>query len=103
MYAVVATGGKQEKVFVGDVVHVEKLDAPVGDIIELTDVRLLVKDDAILTAPKDLATAKVVCEVVGQERSRRVVVYKRKRKNNYARTRGHRQLYTALKVSEIIA
>ena len=103
MYAVVAAGGKQEKVFVGDVVRVEKLDLPVGDIVELTDVRLLVKDDAILTAPKDLAMAKVVCEVVGQGRDKKVTVYKRKRKNNYSRKRGHRQHYTALKINEIVA
>lgn len=103
MYAVVATGGKQEKVFVGDVVRVEKLDLPVGDVVELTDVRMLVKDDGIVTAAKDLATAKVVCEVVGQDRGKKVVIYKRKRKNNYSRKRGHRQFHTALKINDIVA
>ena len=102
MYAVVETGGKQEKVFIGDVFRTEKLDAPIGDIVELTGVRLLVKDDAILTAPADLANAKVVCEVVGQGRDKKVVVFKRKRKNNYMRKNGHRQLFTSLKVNEIV-
>lgn len=102
MYAVVETGGKQEKVFVGDVFRTELLDAPVGEIVELTGVRLLVKDDAILTSPADLANAKVVCEIVGQDRSKKITVFKRKRKNNYMRKNGHRQFYTSLKVNEIV-
>jgi large subunit ribosomal protein L21 len=102
MYAVVETGGKQEKVFVGDVFRTEKVDAPVGDVVELTGVRLLVKDDAIIAAPSDLANAKVICEVVGQDRAKKVVVFKRKRKNNYMRKMGHRQFYTSLRVNEIV-
>ena len=71
MYAVVETGGKQEKVSVGDVFRTELLDAPVG-------------------------------EIVGQDRSKKITVFKRKRKNNYMRKNGHRQFYTSLKVNEIV-
>lgn len=102
MYAVVAAGGKQEKVFVGDVIRVEKVTAGIGDTVELGPVSLLVKDDAIVAAPDALAKAKVVCHVVGQDRAKKVRVYKRKRKKNYARTYGHRQCFTELKVSEIV-
>lgn len=102
MYAVVATGGKQEKVFVGDVIRIEKVEAVVGDKVELAPVCLLVKDDGIVAAPGALSSAKVVCHVVGQGRARKVRVYKRKRKKNYARTYGHRQCFTELKVSEIV-
>jgi large subunit ribosomal protein L21 len=103
MYAVVTTGGKQVKVFEGDVVRVEKLEALTGDEIELNTVNLLVKDDGIVVGPQALANAKVVCHVVGQGRNKKVRVYKRKRKKNYARTHGHRQAYTDLKVKEIVA
>ncbi len=102
MYAVVASGGKQSKVSVGDVVRVEKIDAPVGDLIELNKVALLVKDDAIVADPAALAGAKVVCQVVGQGRGKKIRVFKKKRKNNYTRTQGHRQLFTELRVNEIV-
>jgi large subunit ribosomal protein L21 len=102
MYAVVATSGRQEKVFVGDIVRVEKIEALIGEIVELKDVRLLVKDDGIVADPATLVGAKVVCQVTGQGRGKKIRVFKRKRKNNYARTRGHRQFYTELKINDIV-
>jgi len=102
MYAVVRTGGKQEKVSVGDVIRVEKIDAPVGDAVGLDSVCLLVKDDAIIVDPAVLGEAKVLCYVVDQGKGKKIRVFKKKRKNNYTRTRGHRQLYTELKVNEIV-
>jgi len=101
MYAVVAAGGKQEKVFVDDTIRVELIDAPVGETVELRPVRLLVKDDGIVSDPAALAEAKVVCHVLKQGRGRKIRVYKRKRKNNYNRMQGHRQAFTELKVVEI--
>lgn len=102
MYAVVTAGNRQFKVFPGDVFQVEKIDAPVGDTVELDQVRMLVKDDGIVVNPEALAGAKVVCHVVGQGRSRKVRVFKKKRKKNYTRLHGHRQAFTALKVAEIV-
>ncbi|MCX5757271.1 MAG: 50S ribosomal protein L21 [Candidatus Hydrogenedentes bacterium] len=101
MYAVVATGGKQEKVFVDDTIRVEKIDAPIGETVELSPVRLLVKDEGIVSDPAALVDAKVICHVVKQDRGRKIRVYKRKRKNNYNRMYGHRQPFTELKVVEI--
>lgn len=103
MYAVVTTGSKQYRVSQGTVVHVEKLDVPVGDLIELTHVSLVAKDDALIVDAKALAGAKVVCEVVDHDRAKKIRVYKKKRRKNYMRTQGHRQSYTALKVREIVA
>jgi large subunit ribosomal protein L21 len=103
MYAVVRTGGKQIKVAEGDVVRVEKIDAPVGDTVELKDVKLLAKDDAVIVDPSTLASAKVVCEVTAQGRAKKILVFKKKRRKNYQRTRGHRQSYTQLKVRSIQA
>lgn len=102
MYAIVKSGGKQYRVLEGDVFRVEKIDAPVGDQVELTDVSMLVTDDGVVAGPDKLADAKVVCQIVGAGRSRKVLVFKKKRKKNYTRTRGHRQPYTMLKVAQIV-
>jgi large subunit ribosomal protein L21 len=103
MYAVVRTGGKQHKVSQGDVLRVEKLDAPVGDTVELTDIALLNTDDDLVVDPKALKSAKVVCEVVRQGRAKKIRVFKKKRRKNYMRTYGHRQHFTELKVQDIQA
>lgn len=102
MYAVVTTGGKQVKVFEGDVVRVEKIDAPVGDTIELDHVCLLVNDDGIVTSPEALASARIVCEVTDQDRAKKIRVFKKKRRKNYRRTYGHRQAFTELRVRTIV-
>ena len=102
MYAVVTTGGKQVKVAKGDWVRVEKIEAPVGDRIELGNVRLVANDDGIVVDPKKLASAKIVCEVTAQDRAKKILVYKKKRRKGFQRTKGHRQSYTQLKVTDIV-
>ena len=101
MYAVVTTGGKQIKVQEGDVIRVEKLDAKVGDTVELDDVHFLAKDDGAVIDPKALSKAKVVCEVTDQGKRKKIRVFKYKRRKNYHRTYGHRQLFTELKIQQI--
>ncbi len=103
MYAVVKTGGKQYKVAAGDTVRVEKLDVPVGGQVELDQVCLVAKDDGIVVDPQALAAAKVIAEVSGQGRRKKIRVFKYKRRKNYHRTYGHRQAYTELKIREIQA
>ena len=103
MYAVVTTGGKQVRVAEGDMIRVEKIEAPVGDVLELTDVCLLATEDALVVDPEALESAKVVCQVVSQGRRKKIRVFKKKRRKNYARTYGHRQSYTELKIQEIQA
>ncbi|MDP7638986.1 MAG: 50S ribosomal protein L21 [Candidatus Hydrogenedentes bacterium] len=101
MYAVVSTGGKQIRVEEGDVVRVEKLDADVGDTVELDEVRLLAKDDSVVVDPDALEGTKVVCQVSGQGRGKKIRVFKMKRRKGYKRTYGHRQDYTELQVQTI--
>lgn len=103
MYAVVTTGGKQVKVAEGDRIRVEKLDAQVGDKIELTDVHLVSKDDGAVVDPDKLGKAKVVCTVTNQGRRKKIRVFKYKRRKNYHRTYGHRQSFTELTVDSIKA
>lgn len=102
MYAVVATGGKQYKLAPGDVVRVERLDAPVGDTVELTDVRLISDDGAVTADASALEKSKVVCEVAKQDRAKKIIVFKKKRRKGYKRTQGHRQSFTELRVREIV-
>lgn len=101
MYAIVATGGKQVKVSQGDTIRVEKLDASVGDTVELDQVKMLSKDDGAVTDKEELSKAKVVCTVIAQGRAKKIRVFKFKRRKNYHRTYGHRQPYTELKVDTI--
>lgn len=101
MYAVVKTGGKQVKVSEGDILRVEKIDAPVGDTIELGDIAMLAKDDKIVLEPKKLKKAKVLCEILAQDRAKKIRVFKKKRRQGYVRTYGHRQSFTEIKVIEI--
>ena len=101
MYAVVTTGGKQVKVAEGDRIRVEKLDAEVGDTVELDEVHFLAKDDGVVLDTKALSKAKVVCKVTGQGRAKKIRVFKYKRRKNYSRVYGHRQPYTELQVEKI--
>jgi large subunit ribosomal protein L21 len=101
MFAVLTTGGKQYKVSQGDRLRVEKIDAPVGENIELTNVNMLGKDDGVVVDAKVLASAKVVAKVTFQGKGKKIRVFKMKRRKNYSRTQGHRQLYTELQINEI--
>lgn len=94
-FAIFQTGGKQYRVKVGDVIKVEKLDAT-GDV---TFDHVLMLDDKVGTPVID--GAQVVATVVEQKRDAKVLVFKKKRRQNYRRTRGHRQFITVLKIKEI--
>ena len=94
-FAIFQTGGKQYRVKVGDVIKVEKLDAT-GDV---TFDHVLMLGDKVGTPTID--GAKVVATVVEQKRADKVLVFKKKRRQNYRRTRGHRQFITVLKIKEI--
>jgi large subunit ribosomal protein L21 len=94
-FAIFQTGGKQYRVKAGDVIKVEKLDAT-GDV---TFDQVLMLGDRIGTPTID--GASVVATVVEQKRDDKVLVFKKKRRQNYRRTRGHRQFITVLKIKEI--
>ncbi|MGI9491180.1 MAG: 50S ribosomal protein L21 [Geminicoccaceae bacterium] len=104
MYAVIKTGGKQYRVAAGDVIKVEKLDGEVGKSIALDQVLMVgdegAEDGAKIGTPI-VAGAKVTAEVLEQGRGDKVLVFKKKRRKNYRRTRGHRQHQTVLRISDI--
>ena len=100
MFAVIATGGKQYRVAPGDVVSVERLACEKS--YDFTDV-LCVKDKSKLHigAPK-VKAATVKAEVVAQARDKKVLIFKKKRRNNYRRLNGHRQSKTLVRVTDIL-
>ena len=100
MYAVFKTGGKQYKVAQGDRLRVEKLPASVGDTVTFDEV-LLVGGDAIKIGAPLVAGAKVEAKVVAQEREKKIIVFKFRRRKNYRRKNGHRQPFTALEITGI--
>lgn len=103
MYAVVKTGGKQYRVAEGDKIQVEKLQGDPGDQIELNDVLLVVDGEQIVLGRPMVEGASVSAEVVEQDRHRKVLVFKFRRRKRYRRKAGHRQPFTTLKITGIVA
>lgn len=101
MYAIVRTGGKQYQVACGDQLRVEKLEGVVGDTVALDDVLLVADGEDIKVGQPVLENAKVTAKIAEQGRSKKVIVFKKKRRKGYRLRRGHRQSYTALKIEEI--
>ncbi|MCR5268372.1 MAG: 50S ribosomal protein L21 [Lachnospiraceae bacterium] len=101
MYAIIATGGKQYKVSEGDVIKVEKLSAEAGDTVTFDQV-LAVSDKKLLVG-EDVSGSSVSGTVVENGRSKKVIVYKYKRKSGYHKKNGHRQAYTKVKIDKINA
>jgi len=103
MYAVIKTGGKQYKVAKDDVILVEKLEAGDGNSISLTEV-LMIGDGANITVGQPTVKgASVAAEIVDQVKADKVIIFKKNRRHNYRRKRGHRQKLTALKIVGINA
>ncbi|MBS0151136.1 MAG: 50S ribosomal protein L21 [Nitrospira sp.] len=101
MYAIVETGGKQYRVETGATIQVESLPGDVGAQVELDQVRLVHGDATVLIGQPLVAGAKVTAEIVRHGRTRSITVFKKKRRKNYRRTRGHRQGFTKLLITGI--
>jgi large subunit ribosomal protein L21 len=102
VYAIVRAGGRQEKVSVGDVLLVDKVEGRPGDAVELTP--LLLVDGAAVTSDADsLAKASVKAEVVKAAKGPKIVIMKFKNKTGYRRRQGHRQPLTQIKITDITA
>jgi large subunit ribosomal protein L21 len=99
MYAVIKTGGKQQKVQAGDVIEVEKLVAD-GETVEFHPL-LVVDDDGKTHVGAEAAKAVVIAKPLGEKKGEKVKVFKYRPKSGYARKAGHRQLLTVLEVSEV--
>jgi large subunit ribosomal protein L21 len=102
MYAVIKTGGKQYRVSEGDTLRVEKLDGDVGSKVEFDEV-LMIGGDKVAVGKPTVAGAKVSAEIVAQDKAKKIIVFKMKRRKNYRRKQGHRQPYTELRITGISA
>jgi large subunit ribosomal protein L21 len=103
MFAVIRTGGKQYKVAQDDLVIVEKLSGEPGAVVDFDEV-LMIGDGAELSAGTPLvAGATVSATIVEQSRAAKILVFKKKRRHNYRRKKGHRQYQTVLRIGEIRA
>jgi len=100
MYAVIKTGGKQYRVQEGDHLRVEKLDAEIGSEITFDDV-LMVGEGAAIKAGSEASGASVTAVVTESGRGQKIVVFKKRRRKNYRLTKGHRQSFTALRITSI--
>jgi large subunit ribosomal protein L21 len=99
MYAVIRAGGKQYRVAPGDVIRVEKLATGTNGHIDFADVLAVSPADGQIGKPQ--SEARVVGEVVEEGRSPKVLVFHYKRKKQYKKLRGHRQSFTAVRITEI--
>lgn len=102
MYAIIAIGGKQLKVHEGDTIRVERLPGEVGETVTLTDVLLVHQDDgSVAVGTPNVKGASVTGDIIGHGRGNKITIFKHKRRKNYRRKQGHRQHYTALRVTGI--
>ena len=100
MYAVINSGGKQERVAEGQQVHVELLGAEQGSEITLTPM-LLVDGDSVLATPDQLAGASVTAKVVGWAKGPKIDGFTYKRRTNQRKRYGHRQKYSVVEITSI--
>lgn len=101
MFAVIRTGGKQYRVAPDQLVTVERLDAEPGASVTLDEVLMVGGDGAVKIGTPVLAGASVTAEVVEQTRGPKIIIFKKKRRKNYRRKKGHRQDLTVLKITAI--
>ena len=100
MYAIVRSGGQQQKVAVGDVIEIDKVSTAVGETLTLPVV-MAVDGDTVTTDSATLGKAAVTVEVLGATKGPKIVIQKYKNKTGYKKRQGHRQKYTQVKVTDI--
>ena len=101
MFAVFKTGGKQYRVAAEDVLKVDKIKGEPGEIVEFGQVLAVGGDSVALGAPT-VAGATVAAEVLDQGRGGKIIAFKKRRRKNSRRKRGHRQEFTLLRITEIL-
>lgn len=102
MYAIIETGGKQYRAEPQAILQVESLPGDVGSAVEFDAVRLLHSDKAPIVGTPMIPSAVVKGEIVRHARTRSITVFKMKRRKGYRRTKGHRQGFTQVRITEII-
>lgn len=101
MYAIIETGGKQYRVETGTLVQVESLPGEVGATVELAQVRLVHGEKGLEIGQPLVKGASVKGEIIAQDRTRSITIFKKQRRKNYRRTNGHRQGFTKLRITGI--
>ena len=101
MFAVIRTGGKQYRVAAEDVIKIDKVAGNPGEIVQFGEVLVLGDTDIALGAPT-VAGASVAAEVLEQGRGPKIIAFKKRRRKNSRRKRGHRQEFTLVRVTEIL-
>ncbi|MEQ8308772.1 MAG: 50S ribosomal protein L21 [Hoeflea sp.] len=102
MFAVIKTGGKQYRVAANDVLTIEKLEGEAGDTVEFGEVLMVGEGAGATVGAPFVDGAMVVAEVVEQGRARKVIAFKKRRRQNSKRIRGHRQHQTVVKITDIL-
>lgn len=103
MYAIIATGGKQYKVAVGDIIKVEKLGVAECESFTFDQVLAVNNDSELVIGAPCVSGATVSATVLGDGKAKKVIVYKYKRKTGYHKKNGHRQIFTKVKIDAINA
>ena len=104
MYAILRSGGKQLKVSAGDVVRIEKTSSKKsakGEELTLSDVLLVSGDGDVRSAVDDLSKVSIKATVIGEFRTKKVLVFKKKKRKQYRRTKGHRQTMLEVRIDSI--
>ncbi|TFG37912.1 MAG: 50S ribosomal protein L21 [Syntrophobacterales bacterium] len=102
MYAVIKSGGKQYRVSEGDFLKVEKLVGDKGDTVTFDEILMVSKEGAVKIGTPLVEGAKVIGEIMDQDRGPKVFIFKMKRRKGYRKKTGHRQDLTGLKIKEIV-
>jgi len=100
MFAVIKTGGKQHRVVANEILEIEKLDGEVGDAVTFSEVLMLGGDAPKVGAPL-IEGASVTAEIVEQGRGRKIIIFKKRRRQNSRRRNGHRQHFTRVRITGI--
>jgi large subunit ribosomal protein L21 len=102
MFAVMKTGGKQYRVAAEDVITIERLDAQPGEIVTFNTVLMLDRGGAVEVGAPNLAGVAIAAEVLALTRGPKVIAFKKRRRQNSKRKRGHRQDHTSIRITEIL-
>ncbi|CAB5040860.1 MAG: 50S ribosomal protein L21 [Actinobacteria bacterium] len=103
MYAVIKSGGKQYRVAVGEKLRVESILAEIGDELSLPEVLAVGDGDAVQIGTPLLADAQVKCKVLSHGRGEKVQIFKMRRRKHYQKHQGHRQNFTEIEITGIVA
>lgn len=102
MYAVIKTGGKQYRVEANDKLEIERLEGEAGATLEFTEVLMVGSGASVKIGAPTVAGAKVTAELVEQSRGPKVIAFKKRRRKNSRRKKGHRQDLTTIRIKDII-